>query len=105
MPELNNPWGFTFLPDNSILITEKEGRIIHFKNGEKIEIKNVPEVYNRGQGGLLDIVLHPNYSKNGWLYFTYASSDGKEKGGHTALMRAKLNDNSLIEKQILYILP
>ena len=100
--DLNNPWGFTFLPDNSILITEKEGRIIHFKNGKKTEIKNVPEVYNRGQGGLLDIVLHPNYSNNGWIYFTYASSEGKDKGGHTALMRAKLKDNSLIEQQVLY---
>lgn len=99
---LNNPWGLAFLPDNSILITEKEGRIIHFKNGKKIEIKNVPEVYNRGQGGLLDIVLHPNYPNNGWIYLTYASSKGNENGGHTALMRVKLKGNSLIEKQVLY---
>ena len=100
--DLSIPWGFTFLPDNSMLITEKDGRIIHFKNNKKIEIKNVPDVYNRGQGGLLDIVLHPNYSENGWIYFTYASSEGTDKGGHTALMRAKLKDNSLIEKQVLY---
>lgn len=100
--DLNNPWGFTFLPDNSILINEKEGKIIHFKNGKKTEIKNAPEVYNRGQGGLLDIKLHPNYSDNGWIYFTYASSEGKDKGGHTALMRAKLKDNTLIENQVLY---
>ncbi|WP_431135923.1 PQQ-dependent sugar dehydrogenase [Psychroserpens mesophilus] len=100
--DLKNPWGFTFLPDESMLITEKEGKIIHFKNGRKTDIKNVPEVYNRGQGGLLDIVLHPDYSENGWVYFTYASSEGDNKGGHTALMRAKLKDNSLIDKQVLY---
>lgn len=99
---LSIPWGFTFLPDNSILITENEGEIIHFKNGKKTEIKNAPEIYNRGQGGLLDIVLHPNYINNGWIYITYASTEGKDKGGHTALMRAKLKDNSLIEKQVLY---
>ena len=100
--ELTNPWGFTFLPDNSILITEKEGKIIHFKNGKKTNINSVPKVYNRGQGGLLDIVLHPNYKTNGWLYFTYSSTEGEGDGGHTALMRAKLKDNKLVEKQLLY---
>ncbi len=99
---LQIPWGITFLPDNSMLITEKEGKIIHFSKGEKIEISNVPEVYQRGQGGLLDIILHPNYNENGWIYFTYASPEGDEKGGNTALMRAKLKDNALTEKQLLY---
>lgn len=100
--DLSIPWGFTFLPDSSMLITEKEGKIIHFKNGQKTEITNVPEVYDRGQGGLLDIVLHPNFSENGWIYFTYASSEGEEDGGHTALMRAKLQNDALTEKQLLY---
>lgn len=99
---LDNPWGFTFLPDNSMLITEKEGRIIHFKNGKKTDIKNVPNIYNRGQGGLLDIVLHPDYENNGWIYFTYASSEGQNKGGHTALMRAKLKNDALTNKELLY---
>jgi glucose/arabinose dehydrogenase len=100
--DLQVPWGFTFLPDKSILITEKAGNLIHFADGKKSIIGNVPEVYERGQGGLLDIELHPNYDKNGWLYLTYASSEGKEKGGHTALMRAKLQNNSLINKEVLY---
>ncbi|WP_299226294.1 PQQ-dependent sugar dehydrogenase [uncultured Psychroserpens sp.] len=100
--DLDIPWGFTFLPDHSMLITEKDGRIIHYTNDKKIEIKNVPQVYNRGQGGLLDIALHPEYETNGWVYFTYASSEGNSKGGNTALMRAKLKNNSLIEKQLLY---
>lgn len=100
--ELTNPWGFTFLPDGSMLITEKEGKIIHFIKGKKLIIEGVPEIYNSGQGGLLDIVLHPNYKNNGWLYFTYASLEGNEEGGHTALMRAKLKNNKLIEKQVLY---
>ena len=102
VPDLIIPWGFKFLPDNSILISEKEGKLIHFKNGKKINIENVPEVYNRGQGGLLDIALHPNYKTNGWIYFTYASPEGEENGGHTALMRAKIKDNTLVEKQLLY---
>jgi glucose/arabinose dehydrogenase len=102
VPELSIPWGFVFLPDNSMLINEKEGKIIHYKDGKKINVDGVPEVYNRGQGGLLDIALHPKYEENGWLYITYASSEGEGDGGNTALMRAKLKDNKLVEKQLLY---
>ncbi|MEZ4779056.1 MAG: PQQ-dependent sugar dehydrogenase [Flavobacteriaceae bacterium] len=99
---LSNPWGMTWLPDGSMLITEKSGEIIHFKNGQKIEIQNVPKVYNRGQGGLLDIALHPNYSENGWIYITYAATEGTGDGGNTKLIRAKLEGNSLAHIESLY---
>ncbi len=99
---LNNPWGMAWLPDGSMLITEKSGEIIHFKNGTKTQIKNVPEVYNWGQGGLLDIVLHPNYKENGWIYITYSSSEGNGRGGNTKLIRAKLEGNSLTNIESLY---
>ncbi|MEY8848401.1 PQQ-dependent sugar dehydrogenase [Psychroserpens sp. XS_ASV72] len=99
---LDIPWGFVFLPDGALLINEKDGTIIHFKNGKRTKIQNAPEIYNRGQGGLLDIELHPNYKSNGWIYFTYASSEGSDKGGHTALIRAKLKNMSLVEKEVLY---
>ena len=100
--DLNIPWGFTFLPDSSMLITEKSGQLIHFKDGKKTNISGLPEMYVRGQGGLLDVILHPNYKTNGWLYFSYASPDGKENGGNTAIARAKLKDNSLTDLEILY---
>jgi len=99
---LQIPWGMAFLPNGSLLIAEKSGEIIRFKDGEKFSIDNVPEVYNRGQGGLMDIVLHPDYSNNGWLYFSYSSQEGGDKGGNTAIMRAKLDGNSLINKELLY---
>jgi len=99
---LNNPWGMTWLPDGSMLITEKSGELIHFKNGEKTSLKNVPAVYNRGQGGLLDIELHPKYAENGWIYFTYASEEGEGKGGHTKLSRAKLDGDALTSVENLY---
>lgn len=100
--EMQIPWGLEVLPDMSILVTEKSGEIIHFKDGEKTQISNVPEVYARGQGGLLDIRLHPKYADNGWIYISYASSEGEEKGGHTALMRAKIIGNSLTNNELLY---
>ncbi|WP_089666855.1 PQQ-dependent sugar dehydrogenase [Gramella sp. MAR_2010_147] len=99
---LKIPWGFTFLPDGSMLITEKKGEIIHYKDGKKTSVQGVPEVYDRGQGGLLDIVLHPDYESNGWIYFTYASKEGEGNGGNTALMRAKLSENQLTNKETLY---
>ncbi len=100
--ELPIPWGMTFLPDGDILVTEKSGQLIHFKDGKKTEISNAPEVYTRGQGGFLDVVAHPDYENNGWIYFTYSSSEGDEKGGNTAVMRAKIKDNTLIDNQLLY---
>ncbi|SHJ39671.1 PQQ-dependent sugar dehydrogenase [Pseudozobellia thermophila] len=96
------PWGMAFLPDGSMLVTEKSGEIIHFKNGTKTKVSNVPKVYNRGQGGLLDIEVHPDYKNNGWIYISYSSEEGPEKGGHTALMRAKLKNNALVENELLY---
>ncbi|WP_144958316.1 PQQ-dependent sugar dehydrogenase [Gillisia sp. Hel_I_86] len=100
--DLQIPWGMAFLPDGGMLITEKSGDLILFKNGEKQAISGVPEVYNRGQGGLMDIVLHPNYEQNGWIYISYSSSEGDEDGGNTAIMRAKVKDNQLTEKELLY---
>lgn len=99
---INNPWGMAFLPDGSMLITEKSGILYHFKNGTKTEVKNLPAVYNRGQGGLMDIVLHPDYAKNGWIYITYASTEGEGEGGNTKLIRAKLENESLTQIESLY---
>jgi glucose/arabinose dehydrogenase len=96
------PWGMAWLPDGSMLITEKSGILYHLKNGSKTEIKNVPDVYIRGQGGLLDIVLHPDYDKNGWIYITYASTEGGGEGGNTKLIRAKLENQSLVQIESLY---
>lgn len=99
---IQNPWGMVFLPNNNILISEKSGKLLLYASGKKVEVGNAPEVYNRGQGGLMDIELHPNYKNNGWIYFSYASSEGDNKGGNTAIMRAKLSNNRLVQKQLLY---
>ncbi len=100
--DLDIPWGFIFLPDNSLLITEKAGSLIHFKDGVKTTVEGLPEIYVRGQGGLLDIELHPNYTENGWIYISFASAEGEGEGGNTTIMRAKLVDDKLTETEILY---
>ncbi len=99
---LSIPWGMAFLPDGSMLITEKAGELILFKDNKKILIDGLPDIYVRGQGGLMDIELHPNYNDNGFIYITYASSEGNKNGGNTALFRAKLNGNSLVNVKRLY---
>ncbi|MCF6296795.1 MAG: PQQ-dependent sugar dehydrogenase [Flavobacteriaceae bacterium] len=101
--DLEIPWGLAFLPDGSILISEQTGELIHFKNGKKTEVQNIPKIYNKNQGGLLDIELHPNYAKNGWIYFSMSANLEKDgKGGSTVIMRAKLVDNKLVKQEILY---
>ena len=100
--DLSIPWGMAFLPDGSMLITEKSGSIIHFMDGARVEIAGVPEVYVRGQGGLMDIELHPDYASNGWIYLTYASEEGVGKGGNTALARARLSGSRLTDLEVLY---
>lgn len=102
IPDLDNPWGMVFLPDESILFTEKSGQLIHYKDGKKTIIEGLPEIYVRGQGGLLDIELHPNYKENGWLYLSFSSPEGEGEGGNTAIMRAKLQANKLVNKELLY---
>ncbi len=99
---LEIPWGMVFLPDGGLLITEKSGELILFKDGQKTTIENAPTIYLRGQGGLMDIELHPDYANNGWIYISYSSEEGEDKGGNTAIMRAKLNGNSLTDSELLY---
>jgi len=95
-------WGIEFFDDNSILASVKSGSLFHYKNGTKTEINGLPEIYFRGQGGLLDIAIHPNFKENKFLYFSYSSEDIKGKGGNTTIARAKLINNSLIDLEVLY---
>lgn len=96
------PWGMVFLPDGSLLVTEKKGELIHLKEGKKTKVEGLPKVTVQGQGGLMDIILHPDYEKNGWLYLSYASSEGEGQGANTAIARAKLENNRLTGLQVLY---
>ncbi len=98
------PWGMAWLPDGSMLITNRGGSLYHFNGGTLSEpLSGVPEVWANGQGGLLDIQLHPDYEENGWIYITYSSPEGGS-GANTALMRARLNDDrtGLTDQEVLY---
>ncbi len=100
---VNVPWSMAWLPNGDMLVTERSGKLLRVRDGKLIsEISGLPEIYVSGQGGLLDVVLHPDYKENGWLYLSYSSSEGEGRGGNTAILRAKLSDNKLIDKKVLY---
>jgi aldose sugar dehydrogenase len=100
---LKNPWGIAFLPDKRFLITEKEGTIRIFKDGrlQNEMIQGIPPVFSRGQGGLLDIALHPNFSSNNLVYFTYAKPGNG--GATTTLARGRLQGNMLMNVQDIFM--
>ncbi|XID75039.1 PQQ-dependent sugar dehydrogenase [Alkanindiges sp. WGS2144] len=86
----NEPWAMTFLPDGRLLVTEKNGQLkLHDFNTRKTgNISGVPQVAYGGQGGLGDVVLHPDFDQNGLIYLSYAESGAGGKGA--AVARAKL---------------
>jgi len=101
---LDNPWGMAFLSGGDILVTEKKGEIKIIRNGKLLDelIDGVPDVHVRGQGGLMDIELHPQYKQNGWVYLSYASSEGSGRGGNTTIARFNFDGKRLTNKKILY---
>ncbi len=100
--DLHIPWGMAFLPNGGILITERSGALLLYINNKKIPIKGLPEIERNGQGGLMDIELHPNYRETGWIYISFASSGEQRGGSNTAIARAKLHNNTLIDLEVLY---
>ena len=100
--QVQNAWGMDWLPDGSMLVTEKSGILYKVKDGKADEISGLPEVFNWGQGGLLDVAVHPNFSENNWVFLTLSSPAGEGQGGNTALIRGELNENRLESVEVLY---
>lgn len=101
---INVPWGMAWLPNGDLLVTERAGGLFLIRNGEiAAEIGGLPtDIHANGQGGFLDVEVHPNYENNGWIYFSYSSSAGAEDGSNTAIIRAKLQNNTLSNIETLY---
>lgn len=93
---LGIPWGMAILPDNQLLVTQRDGQItrVDLDSGAQTEISGGPAVKAEGQGGLLDVALSPEFDEKGWIYFTYSKDvDGQ---GATTLARAKLDGDALV---------
>jgi glucose/arabinose dehydrogenase len=99
-PRLIKPWGLAFLPKGDLLVTEKRGRLYQITKGKLIQISGLPKIKEIGQGGLLDIAVHPNFEKNRLIYYSFSL----ETNGlvTTALGRSELIKNQLINTEILF---
>jgi glucose/arabinose dehydrogenase len=99
---LRSPWGLAFLPNGDMLVTDKFGTLYRHNQKDGLqEITGVPEVVSRGQGGLMDVELHPDFEKNNWIYLTF-SKKGSGNTATTAVMRAKLKGNKLEKEEIIF---
>jgi glucose/arabinose dehydrogenase len=100
---LENPWSVAFLPDGRMLVTERAGRLRLVGQDFRLDpkpIAGLPDVVSQGQGGLFDVVLHPEYAQNGWIYWAYNAPGAG--GWGTALARGKLQGSRMTEVQVLF---
>ena len=99
--DLDRPWAVAFLPDGRKLITEKPGRL-NILDGSRLTVVNgTPEVSDRGQGGLMDVVLHPDYEENGWIYLTF-SRLGDEDQTALAVVRGRLDGSDFVDVEEIF---
>ena len=91
---LEHPWSLAFLPDGRMLVTERPGRLRVIANGtlDPAPIAGLPPVAPHGQGGLMDIALHPSFSRNGLVFLSYS---GKGEDGYGTLQQGFLETSNV----------
>ncbi len=102
---LKSPWGMAFLPDGDLLVTDRNGEVYRVgKGGQKTQVSGGPTPVVEGQGGLLDVALHPDFAQNGLVYMSYSAMkmEGDQKLSSTAVVRAKLAGNALTEQKVIF---
>ncbi len=99
---LEHPWGLAWLPDDTLLVTERPGRLRIIRDGvlDPTPATGLPDVFNRGQGGLMDVSIHPQFAENQWVYFTYA--DGTGSANRTQIARARFDGSALSDWQVIF---
>ncbi len=100
---LEHPWSIAFLPDGKLLVTERPGRLnIVDGDGNKTRVSGTPDVAARGQGGLLEVSLHPDFSSNQYIYLTYSKGGGNDDTA-TALARGRLDGDTLHDVEDIFV--
>lgn len=96
------PWGMAFPDAQTLLVSDKNGELIrcNLENGEQTVLSGLPNIEQLGQGGLLDISLHPDYANNGWLYLAHAASANGGIG--TTISRAKIQGDQLVSLETVF---
>src|SRR5690606_33871287 len=101
---LRNPWSMAFLPNGDMLVTERGGQLRIVRDGRLLPdpVPGVPRVRAQGQGGLQDVVLHPNFAQNRLIYLSYAKPNEDGSQGTTALSRARFENDRLVDVQEIF---
>jgi glucose/arabinose dehydrogenase len=99
---LDTPWGIAFLPDGGMLVTEKKGALRMVEKGRPgPPVAGVPAVSAEGQGGLMDVAVHPEFAQNGWVYLSF-TDPGPNGSAMTAVVRGRLQDGRFAGPQVLF---
>ncbi len=99
------PWGMAFLPNKNLIVSDRNGSLwlVDYNSKTKTQIIGVPEVRYKGQGGLLDVQVHPDFIKNNFIYIGFTSYlKSKKNKTFTSVTRFKLENNKLIDQKIIY---
>ena len=101
---LQNPWSIAFLPGGDILVTERPGRLRVIRNGQLLAepVAGLPRIRAAGQGGLLDVVPHPQFATNKLIYFSYAKPNADSTESTTAVARARFENDRLSDLQEIF---
>lgn len=99
---LEHPWGMAFLPDGGLLVTERPGRLRLIRDGQLLPqaVTGLPAIAAEGQGGLLDVVLHPRFAENALVYLAYSAAGPDGIG--TEVARARLEGERLTQLQVIF---
>ena len=102
---LVNPWSIAFLPGGDLLVSERPGRLRIVRDGNLLPdfVAGLPPVFAEGQGGLLDVVLHPEFTSNRLLYISYSKPDSTGKAATTAVVRGRFEHDRLTDVQELFV--
>lgn len=98
------PWSLVFLPDGDILVTEREGRLRVIRDGQLLPeaVTGVPDTYAVGQGGLMDIRLHPDFAENRLVYLSYGHLEGDGPDNQLRVARAQYADGALSNLEVIF---
>jgi glucose/arabinose dehydrogenase len=101
---LINPWSIAFLPGGDMLVTERPGRLRIVRKGKLLPapVAGVPEVFARGQGGLLEVLPHPSFTSNRLIYLSYAKPLGDSTAATTAVIRGRLDNDRLTNVEQIF---
>ena len=101
---VETPWGIEFLPDGRLLVTEREGRLRIIRDGklDPAAVRGLPKALVKQDGGLLDVIAHPRFAENGWIYLAYVETGRDPATSMTVVVRGRIRDGAWVDQQDIF---